>query len=197
MPQKQGTAVSDAESPVEEYDKAQNEYRSSANNFRQHLATASDADDTFRSQQHAMFSLLVSADTIWDSLVSSKGSAQRKHAAAMHNVIAAITESLSAQDKSLSLIEAELSALASAMVRYRESIAETRVEHGHVERAVDGRLKSMTKMLRTLGSSAEDKKKEKKERKDSGERKARAASPQAPSAVQSERKKSRQSPVKS
>jgi hypothetical protein len=152
---------------------------------RGQFAEIVDADDAFRSQQHALFDLLSSADAIWDRLLVSfeKGAADRKHGAAMRAVSEAIKENLKLQNNLLKGVEDKLPAVIDAIEQYRNSIARARGDHAHVQDAVDARLKAMAQTLRANKGS------EAKKRSESGERRPRA--PNSPS--HSETKKNKHS----
>jgi len=175
-------AALDVESPVDEYGKALEGFEACASRCRLHFAAVADADEVFRGQQQGLFGLLTSADSIWDDLLSARdgGNTQKKHAAKMHKAITSMSENLRMQDSSLTVVEEELAALATSIADYQKSIAEARAEHGHVKAAIEGRVKSMTKMLKSLGASGESRRKERPgsgERKDSGERRSKGSSP--------------------
>ena len=172
----------DVESPVDEYEKALVGFEACARTCRLYFAAVADADEVFRGQQQGLFGLLTTADSIWDDLLSARdgGNTQKKHAAKMQKAITSMSENLRMQDSSLTVVEKELTALAASIDDYRKSIAEARAEHGHVKAAIEGRVKSMTKMLKSLGGSGESKRKERPgsgERKDSGERRSKGSSP--------------------
>ena len=159
-----------------------------AGKCRSQLADIVDVDDAFRRQQHALFDLLNSADTIWDHLLASseKGASERKHSAAMHAVSEAIKENLKLQHTSLKAIEDKLLTAISAIERYRDSIVLARGEHAHVQDAVDTRLRVMEHRLRANKAG------ESKKRNESGERRPRALG----SPTHSDTKKTKRSPSK-
>ena len=172
-------ATLDVESPVDEYEKALEGFEACAKKCRLHFGAVADADEVFRGQQQGLFGLLTSADSIWDDLLSARdgGNTQKKHAAKMQKAITGMSENLRMQDSSLTVVEEELAALAASIDDYSKSIADARAEHGHVKAAIEGRVKSMTKMLKSLGESKRKERPGSGERKDSGERRSKGSSP--------------------
>lgn len=173
----------EAESPVEDYKKARQDYETCAALCAQHFAGVTEADAVFRGQQASLHSLLTDSDTIWDQLQSARegGSTQKKSATAMQGKIDMMKANLTAQDSSLAIVENELEHLARAIIKYQNTIADSRSEHGRIKVAIEARIKSMRKMLRSIEAITAEKKPQSRNTERKSPKSSRTSPPRAAS----------------